>query len=82
MPISIVHMRDILMPYLRMTSEEREACKAESLKIMAQKANEERAKYDAMSPYERAQYDALTEGMMPRLAGRKIGRNIMPGSHF
>jgi hypothetical protein len=40
----------------------------EGRRVLAAKAAAERAHYDALSPEERREYDALTLGMMPRLA--------------
>lgn len=63
----------ILLPGLRMTDEERAAVKAENDRIFAIKAAEERARYNALSPAEKAAYDAETESMLGpgRLRPRK-----------
>jgi hypothetical protein len=43
---------------------------AEARTAEARRAMEERVRYEALSPQERAEYDALTAGMMPRAVGR------------
>jgi hypothetical protein len=71
MPIvSLTHIRNILLPILGMSPEAREAAKREADRIMAIEGAAETARYNALSPQERAEYDALTEGMMPRLRKR------------
>ena len=67
--VSLTNMRDILLPYFRMTPEERAAAMEAYNREMAVRGAAERTKYDAMSQAERDEYDALTDGMMPRLAG-------------
>lgn len=65
MPISRIHLRDILLVGLRKTPEERAAARAEADRITSIEAAKERSRYDALSDQERAKYDALTRDMMP-----------------
>ena len=69
MPVSLTNIRDLLLPALLMSPEERGNAKEEHLRVMAIKAAEEPARYNALSEREKAEYDLLTAGMMPRMAG-------------
>lgn len=59
----------ILMAGLRRTPEERDRLNAEARAEIARRGAIERARYEAMSERERDEYDAETDGMMPRLRG-------------
>lgn len=64
MPVSLTNVRHIIMPALMMTPEERAAAKAKSDAIMAKSAAEERARYDALSEREKAEYDLMSASML------------------
>ncbi len=68
MAVSLSNMRNILLPGLLMSPEERAAARQKADAIMAASAAAESARYAALSPQEKIEYDALTRGMMPRLA--------------
>ncbi len=70
MPIALTNIRDILLPGLMMTPEERAEAKRVSDAYHAKEWAAEKARYDAMSEDERREYDAFTEAMMPRLRKR------------
>lgn len=72
MPVSLTQVRDILLPGLRMTPEERKSARQLADRDMQEKIAAERAHYHSLSESERREYDALTEGMMPRLR-KKVG---------
>lgn len=63
-------IRDALRPgierWVRATPEERTRMAEEEQALRSQQATAEIARYNAMSSTERAEYDAMTRGMMPR----------------
>lgn len=69
--ISRANISDIIGDRLRflMTATPKELAedKRKTDEAMAKAGAEERARYDALSDQEKADYDALTVGMMPRL---------------
>lgn len=68
MAICRSNVRDMLLPGLAMSPEERRRARERVDEILAAKAAAERAHYEALSATERAEYDALTEGMMPHIS--------------
>lgn len=81
MPVSGTAISAIIMAGLRKSPEQRDQENREATAEIARRGAIETTRYNAMSDREKREYDDLTYGMMPHLAGaREYWRERSGGS--